>query len=71
MSYELYSDEHYHHIPGKCYLMLGGVVCTANRGEKLVNNLSQVRTAFNLTRGMHWEKVSNKYLDAYKAVALR
>ena len=67
MSYELYSDEHYHHIPGKRYLMLGGVVCTANRGEKLVNNLSQVRTAFNLTEEMHWRKVSNRYLSAYKA----
>jgi hypothetical protein len=67
MSYELYSDEHYHHIPGKRYLMLGGVVCTANRGEKLVRNLSQVRTAFNLTEEMHWGKVSNRHLSAYKA----
>ena len=67
MSYELYSDEHYHHIPGKRYLMLGGVICTANRAEKLVNNLSQVRTAFNLTKEMHWGNVSNSYLNAYKA----
>lgn len=67
MSYELYSDEHYHHIPGKHYLMLGGVVCTANRGEKLVNNLGQVRKVFNLTKEMHWGNVSNSYLSAYKA----
>lgn len=67
MSYELYSDEHYHHVPGKHYLMLGGIVCTANRGEKLVNSLSQVRTTFNLTKEMHWEKVSNRYVGAYKA----
>ncbi len=67
MSYELYSDEHVHRTPGKRYLVLGSIVCTANRGEKLVNSLTQVRTAYNLTKEMHWEKVSNKYLSAYKA----
>jgi len=69
MSYELYSDEHDHRMPGKRYLMLGGIVCTAHRGEKLVSSLSQVRTAFNLTKEMHWEKVSHRYLSAYKAWA--
>lgn len=69
ISYELYSDERYHSIPGRRYLMLGGIICTANRGEKLVSGLSQVRTAFNLTKEMHWEKVSKSYLSAYKAWA--
>ncbi len=69
MIYELYSDEHYHHIPGRHYLILGGVVCTANRGERLKKSLLEVRTTLNLTKEMHWGNVSNKYLDAYKAWA--
>jgi hypothetical protein len=67
MNYELYSDEHYHHLPGKRYLMVGGVICTEKRGEKLISGLSQVRTVFNLSKEMHWEKVSRSYLNAYKA----
>ncbi len=63
--YELYSDERYH-PPGNHYLMLGGVICTMHRGEQLVQKLAQVRSAFNLTREMHWGKVSKEYLDAYK-----
>ncbi len=66
--YELYSDERYH-PPGNHYLMLGGVICTMHRGEQLVQKLAQVRSAFNLTREMHWGKVSKEYLDAYKAWA--
>ncbi len=65
--YELYSDERYH--PGNRYLILGGVICTMYRREQLVQRLTQVRATFNLTREMHWEKVSKAYLGAYKAWA--
>ncbi len=65
--YELYSDERFH--PGNRYLILGGVICTMQRGEQLVQRLAQVRATFNLTREMHWEKVSKAYLGAYKAWA--
>ncbi len=64
--YELYSDERYH-PPRNRYLMLGVIICTMCRGERLVQRLAQVRTTFNLTKEMHWGKVSKDYLDAYKA----
>lgn len=65
--YELYSDERRHKSKTEEYLVLGGVVCTDKGSKRLRNALSKVRKNFNLSSEMRWGKVSNKYLDAYKA----
>lgn len=62
--YELYSDERYQDSSS---LLLGGVICTAQRRAILESALMKVRSEANLTREMRWAKVSKKYLDAYKA----
>jgi hypothetical protein len=65
--YELYSDEREHrNASGQKHLLLGGVVCTDNGGERLREALSKVRAKFSLSDEMRWAKVSKAYLDAYK-----
>jgi hypothetical protein len=64
--YELHIDERQHQK--RCF-MLGGLVCTSTRAAILDSQLSRVRARVNLTKEMRWTKVSNTYLDAYKAWA--
>ena len=63
--YQLYSDESFRDH-GKV-LMIGGLICTDKRANRLRNRLAQVRETFNLTKEMRWGRVSARYLDAYKA----
>ena len=65
--YELYCDERYHTKSGKHHLLLGGIVCTENGRQRLQDALTRVRGQFSLTHEMRWAKVSNAYLNAYKA----
>ncbi|MHB1954586.1 MAG: hypothetical protein ACYCOU_12640 [Sulfobacillus sp.] len=65
--YELYSDERIHKNVGQKYLLLGGVVCTDKGHERIGDALSTVRDEFALSHEMRWAKVSDSYLDAYKA----
>jgi hypothetical protein len=65
--YELYSDERYQEVRGERHLLLGGIVCTDGGRKRIQNALTQVRNQFSLAHEMRWAKVSNAYLNAYKA----
>lgn len=65
--YELYSDEREHRNAEGKHLLLGGVVCTDKGRVRINDELNEVRAEFSLHREMRWAKVSNAYLDAYKA----
>jgi hypothetical protein len=65
--YELYSDERRVSFSGRRYLFVGGVVCTQTGRDRLLYSLSQVRSSYHLLHEMKWEKVSRRYLKAYKS----
>jgi hypothetical protein len=65
--YEIYSDEREHRNTAGKHLILGGVISTNNGRQRLREALSKVRAEFSLSKEMRWAKVSNAYLDAYKA----
>ncbi len=67
IEYELYSDEREHRNADGKHLLLGGVICTDNGRTRLRDALSHVRNEYDLSREMRWSKVSNAYLEAYKA----
>lgn len=65
--YELYSDERVQKSANRKHLVLCGLVCTDKARGRLLDALKKVRTKFSLSHEVRWAKVSNAYLEAYKA----
>jgi hypothetical protein len=64
--YELYSDEREVHYQNNRYLFIGGLVCTNNGRARIFERLREVRKKHDLTKEMKWQKVSRRYIDAYR-----
>jgi len=65
--YELYSDERILKPPGRQLLFIGGVICSDKGRSRLLHQLSTVRSQYDLRNEMKWGKVSQKYLEPYRA----
>ncbi len=67
--YEMYVDEKKPIVDHQHYVILGGLICTETRRDRLHNQLSDVRKKFERKGEMKWKKVSKSWRDfvAYKA----
>jgi hypothetical protein len=64
--FELYSDERFVETNDTNLMLLGGIVCSQARRDRIQKELCRVRKERGMTKELKWTKISKRYLDGYK-----